>query len=131
MSLMLDTSVLINLERRERRTVGKIEDLQRKISFKPYTAFFNQFEFLIGIKEKSPKNREKAKRFLTSFEILHTTDRTSEIMSDLKYKYDKKGILISISDLIIASLAIENGMALVTSDEDFKHIEELRLEFIG
>ncbi len=130
MSLIFDTSILINLERREKRIVTKIEGLQQKTNFKSYTTFFNRFEFLVGIRERQPKNREKAKGFLTRFEIIHTSDRTPEIMSVLKSKYEQKGLAISIPDLIIASLAIENNMTLVTSDEDFRNIEELKLQFI-
>jgi predicted nucleic acid-binding protein len=36
-----------------------------------------------------------------------------------------KGV-ISLADLIIASIVIEKGMILVTSDKDFEKIEELR-----
>jgi predicted nucleic acid-binding protein len=131
MSLVFDTSVLVNLERREPKSVGIVEKLQQKAGFKPYTTFFNHFEFILGNKRKFVKNREKAENFLNRFEILHTTEETSKIMSDLKYNYDKKGITISIPDLIVASLAIENNMTLVTSDKDFQNIKELKLELIA
>ena len=47
-------------------------------------------------------------------------------MADLKYKYEKKGIVVPLADLIIASIAIENNAVLVTSDKDFEKIEELK-----
>ena len=68
--------------------------------------------------------------FINKFWVLNTTEETSKILSDLKFKYDKKGISISLADLIIASLAIENDMTLLTTDADFKRIEELKILFI-
>lgn len=130
MSLIFDTSVLVNLERREPKSVEIVEKLQQKIGFKPYTTFFNHFEFILGVKRKFKKNSEKVEGFLDKFEILHTTDETSRIMSDLKYNYDKRGITISIPDLVVASMAIENNMTLVTSDKGFQNIKELKLELI-
>lgn len=47
-------------------------------------------------------------------------------MADLKYKYEKKGIVIPLADLIIANIAIENNTVLVTSDKHFERPEELK-----
>ncbi|MBI2142325.1 PIN domain-containing protein [Candidatus Woesearchaeota archaeon] len=42
-----------------------------------------------------------------------------------KYKYDKKGIILSLADLIIASQVKETNMTLVTKDKIFERIEEI------
>jgi len=88
----------------------------------------NVFEYLIGI--QTTKRKSEATKILENFITINTTERTPEIMASIKSKYDKKGILFSLADLIIACLAIENGMTLLTSDADFKKIEELKVVFI-
>jgi predicted nucleic acid-binding protein len=69
-------------------------------------------------------------RLLENFNIINATQETPHIMTSLKLKYEKKGLQLSLSDLIIASLAVENDTALATPDSDFKRTEELNLYFI-
>ena len=64
--------------------------------------------------------------FLKKFNVLHTTNSSAEILSDLKIKYDKKGIALSLADLLSASIVIDNNLVLVTKDKDFERIEELK-----
>ena len=64
--------------------------------------------------------------FINKFIVLQTTRATSMILSSLKNKYDSLGVGISLSDLIITALCIENGMTLVTRDRDFEKIAELK-----
>jgi len=130
MVLVFDTSVLIALERKDDKVIAKLEDLSKTYALTPYTTFINVFEFLLGIKLKPPKNAKEAVAFVKRFDILHTTERTPELLADLKFKYDRKGLVLPLADLVIASLVIENDMVLVTNDKDFERIEELNKEVI-
>ena len=127
MTLLLDTSLLIDIERRFPPTIAKLKELSKTYPLPARITVVNEFEFLLGIQEKSPKNKEKAVAFLNNFTVLQTTKQTAGILTNLKHKYDKKGIVLSLADLLIASLAIENNRILVTKDHDFKEIEELRI----
>ena len=130
MSLVFDTSVLIALQRKDDQVIAKLEELSKTYALTPYTTFLNLFEFLLGIKLKPPRNAKESVAFVRRFDILNTTERTSELMADLKLKYDRKGLVLPIADLIITSLVIENDMVLVTRDRDFEKIEELHKEII-
>lgn len=130
MSLVFDTSVLIALQRKDDQVIAKLEELSKTYALTPYTTFLNIFEFLLGIKLKPPRNAKESVAFVRRFDILNTTESTSEIMADLKLKYDRKGMVLPIADLIITSLVIENDMVLVTRDRDFEKIEELHKEII-
>lgn len=126
MTLVLDTSILIELEKKNSFVIDKLRSF---ISLNPSPAkitFMNYFEFLFGLHQKSPKNKDKAIAFLNHFSVLQTTKSTAEILSDLKYKYDKKGIVLALSDLLIASLVMENNMTLISMDKDFEKIVELK-----
>lgn len=130
MSLVFDTSVLIALQRKDGQVIAKLEELSKTYALTPYTTFLNIFEFLLGMKLKPPRNAKESVAFVRRFDILNTTESTSEIMADLKLKYDRKGMVLPIADLIITSLVIENDMILVTRDRDFEKIEELHKEII-
>lgn len=71
------------------------------------------------------KNYDEKASFLNKFNMLRTTKRTAEILSDLKIKYDLHGKTFSLADLYIASQVIENNLVLITLDKDFSSIEEL------
>jgi len=129
MSLLLDTSILIRQQRGDAVIKKELELLSKRFPATPSITFINVFEYLIGISLWA-KRKTEAARFLENFNIINTTEMTPEIMTSLKLNYDKKGSQFSLADLIIASLAIENNMVLVTSDEDFTNIEKLKVQFI-
>lgn len=126
MSLVLDTSILINLEKGDKNTIKKLKELSKINDTPAVITFISYFEFLLGIKERNPKNKEKALAFLNRFAILKVNRETVNILSELKYNYDKKGLTLPLADFLIASQVIENNMVLVTADKDFEKIEELK-----
>lgn len=126
MTLILDTSILIDIEKEEKNTINKIKDITKNDPVPANITFINYFEFIHGIREKSPKNKEISLMFIEEFHCLQTTKKTSRILSDLKYKYENLGKSFYLADLIIASQAIENNMTLVTKDRQFNEIEELK-----
>lgn len=125
MMLVFDTSILIALEKEDTSIIKKIAELSRIYTEPPQTAFISYYEFLFGIKNRSPKNKLKALEFLKNFNCLDATAKTAEILADLKSKYDAKGISINLADLIIASQVKENNMILITKDKTFEKIEDI------
>ena len=130
MTLVIDTSVLIDLERRLPSTILKFKDLSIKYPSPAKITFVNEFEFKFGVRNKNINNKKEALAFLNNFVTLQTTSKTSSLLSELKDKYERKGLLLPLAELLIAALVIENSMTLVTKDKDFEKIEELGLEFI-
>ena len=126
MTLLFDTSVLIALEKRDKEIITKLEEL-KKIHYMPAnTTFVNYFEFYFGLLSKAVENRQPMIEFLNKFNCLKASAKTAEILAELKYKYDKKGLALPLADLIIASHAIENNMLLVSRDKDFEKIDEVK-----
>lgn len=125
MNLIFDTSILIELERRNRVIIDKIRVYVETYPSPANITFINYFEFYHGLKNKDIKNKEKAMSFINKFHILKITKKTAEILSELKKEYDDKGEMLPLADLLIASQVIENDCILVTLDKDFKRIEEL------
>lgn len=128
--LLLDTSILIRQQKGDVIVRKSLSSLSKHFPAKPSVAFINIFEYFMGIKQLT-KRKNEAIKFLENFDIINTTENTAEVMASLRFKYDNVGIHLSLADLIIASLAIENNMTLVTSDKDFQNIKELKLELIA
>ncbi|MBS3066332.1 PIN domain-containing protein [Candidatus Pacearchaeota archaeon] len=126
MTLALDTSILIELERRNPIIIKKMKELSELDYLPPYLPFISYYEFLRGLKIKGSKNYEKKLAFLNKFNTLKTSKKTAEILADLKIKYDKQGITLPLADFLITSQVIENNLTLVTMDRDFEKIESLK-----
>lgn len=127
--LLLDTSILIRLQKGDSAVKKRLDTLSKRFPTTPSITFMNMFEYLVGI-ELWTKRKNEALKFLENLDIINTTEKTAKIMASLKLKYDKTGSQFSLADLIIAGLAIENNIILVTSDKDFQNIKELKLELI-
>jgi len=127
MKFIIDTSILADLEKGETAVSKRLLAVTGNLDLSAYNiTFVNLFEFLFGIKLRSPKNQQIALEFIDKFWVLHTSNETSKILANLRFKYDKKGIVLSLADFIIAALAIENDLTLVTRDTDFEKITELK-----
>lgn len=121
MILVLDTSIVIDLDNRVRNIEEKLVSLRFAYPDVPKISWMTYFEFIWGLRKKQPHNKLKSLAFIENFDLLQTTKTTANILSVLKEKYGS----LSFSDLFIAAQVIENNMLLVTHDQDFEAISEL------
>lgn len=126
MSLAFDTSILIDIEKRDQKTIKALKELSEKYPLPPQLPFISYFEFLFGLKLRKPKRYEEILSFLNRFNVLQTTNKSASILADLKIKYNNLGITLNLSDLLIASQVLENQLILVTKDKDFDKIKEIK-----
>ena len=126
MSLVFDTSILIAIERGDKEAILTLEKLKKIHPLPAQLPFIGYYEFLKGLKIGKPKKMEELMEFLKSFNVIQITNNTADILSDLKIRYDKLRISLSLADLLIASQVIENRLVLVTKDKDFEKIKELK-----
>ncbi|MBI4918344.1 type II toxin-antitoxin system VapC family toxin [archaeon] len=126
MILAFDTSILIEIERKNNLMIDKLKELVKLYPLPAQIPFMSYFEFYNGLSEKNVKNKNKSLLFVKKFKVIQTTDKTAEILSDLKSTCEKKGLSLPLADLMIASQAIENNFVLITLDADFNKIVELK-----
>ena len=120
MHLVLDSSIVIELERENEEIMNKIEELKIKYPAQPRISFMTYFEVLEGIDHKSEKNKAKAKLFIELIEVIQTTKVTAYNLVILRKNYE-----LPLSDLIIAAHVWESKGILVTRDKDFERINEI------
>jgi len=125
MSLVFDTSVLIELERKNDFIIDRIRELSKSYNSPAQLSFISYYEFIRGLKIRKPKDYEKKFAFANKFNVLKTSKKTAEILADLRIKYERTGFSLPLADLLIAAQVIENNLVLVSLDKDFERIEEI------
>jgi tRNA(fMet)-specific endonuclease VapC len=96
-----------------------------------YMSIFVLCELFTGFKggDKEQQNKENIYLFLRKplVNVLDATIETAEIFGLIKNNLKIKGIPIPINDIWVAAHAIETGSILITYDDHFKNIENIRL----
>ncbi len=127
MNFLLDTSILIELENNNVLVIKELEKI--RISTSPgklYISIFSYSEYYSVVINKSEKNKTKLMEKLDEYSLLNTTKRTAIIFSELQHLLRRNGKTIPHFDLFIAALAIENDMMLITGDNHFKDLPQLK-----
>ncbi len=126
MTLVFDTSILVDIEKGDEKVIRRVEELSKIYKVHAQIAFISYYEFLRGLKIGKPKRYKELLEFVNNFNVIKITKKTADILSDLKIKYDNLGITLNLSDLLIASQVLENQLILVTKDKNFDKIKEIK-----
>ncbi len=126
MDYVLDTNVLIEIERGNPDIIAEL-----KRQFTDEDVFFiaapSYAEFYYGVLERYGKAAEDCLKNLDGHDILNTSKNSSRLFAELKYGLKKKGALIPSIDLFIASITLDAGMALITTDNHYTRIADLKV----
>ena len=117
--IILDSSAIINLL----RGTEKGKTIKNALKNENYaTTAFCVHEVLIGSEEK-----EALMSFFKSISVLSFDAEASFKSIEIENTLRKKGKLIGKIDLFIASICVVHNMQLMTTDNDFKNIPDLKL----
>ena len=125
--IVLDTNILIEFEAHNVELIKFLQNLTKKFPSRPYITSANYSEFIYGFIKESPKKQEKAIEFLEDYKLLNTSKNSSRLLAKIKYELEKKGKMIPIFDVLIASIVMDKKAMLITFDEHFKNIEGLEV----
>lgn len=90
-----------------------------------HISIITYYEILGGLKFKNAgKQIVEFETFVINNTIIHISEDSANISSDIYADLRKRGITIGTSDILIAGIAIENDLTLVTNNE--KHYEPIR-----
>lgn len=83
------------------------------------------YEICAGLKYKDAiKQLDQFEEFIAVQNLILVSESSARIASDIYAELRKSGITIGTSDLLIAGIAIENGLTLITNNE--KHYVPIR-----
>ena len=119
--ILLDTNILIEILKGDRRTIEKVESLNERAAISAISAM----ELYFGARDKA--EMRKLERFVSLFEIIHLNYEISTLAMKLIQKYAKSHTL-DIPDGLIAATALTQRCRLFTYNrKDFRYIEGLML----
>ncbi len=127
MGYLIDTNVLIEIEYDNKEIIQQIEEFQRVNKDNLFISIFTFSEFYYGILRKSPKNKEKLVERLNDFGLINTSKKSGIIFCEILSQLKDAGKIIPQFDAFIAALAIENDLTLITLDEHFKLVPNLKV----
>ena len=122
--MVLDTNVLIEIERENKAIVEEIMLLTQEYGEDAFIASPSYSEFLFGVLVAN-KDKRMALEFISEYSLLNTSKNSSILFSEIKNRLSKTGKMVSNFDILIASICIAEGKTLVTMDEDFTKIQGL------
>ena len=126
--LIFDTSVIIDIERKDQKTIEQLKEIKQKYQSPGFLSFISYFELLEGLKKQNLEDSE-AREFIENFKVLKASKKTAIELADLKIRSEKDGNKIPLADLLIAAQAKENDFVVVTKDDHFNNID-VKTEFI-
>ena len=126
MKYVIDTSILIEIENGNKEIINTILEMKKTPFSELYITIFTFCEFYYGAMEKSLENKEKVKQRLLQYEILNTSVETASRFCELFSALKKKGKSLPQFDTFIAAITIEQQGVLITGDNDFAQIPNLK-----
>jgi len=121
---LLDTNTVISFMRKDKKTVEAIQELGEV--FIPVTVVGELYygAYKSGKKKENLKNISELLKIIS---VLENNVETARIYGDLKNKLKEKGRPIPENDIWIASIAKQYKLTVMTADQHFEAIENLKL----
>ena len=115
-TLLLDTSVIIDAINEKKNRRQFLRDLVQQGNVLACCPI-NVTEIYAGMR---PKEEVQTTRFLTSLDYYPITFPVARLAGELKRGFGKKGITLSVTDSVIAAVAIQYRLSLITDNiKDF------------
>lgn len=129
MKYLLDTNTCIrHLNRRSESIIRKLASL---VPEDIAVCSVVKAELFYGARKSNQPERTLARQqlFLNRFTSLPFDDRATEIYGSVRVQLEARGTPISPNDLMIAAIAVANGLILVTNNvREFSRVEGLQLD---
>lgn len=121
--VLVDTTIWISFFREKTKSGDPLEILLMGNAV--WTCGIVIFEVLQGIKSEGEKARVLS--LLTDLPYIEMTKSLWQRASEFSWSLKKKGLNLPLSDILIATIAIENDMSVYTLDNHFAQIPNLKL----
>lgn len=128
MNVVIDSDILIYFLKGQPEIVSRLSAHPIENIF---TTRINVTELLYGAYNSSKigQNLNKVNAFLGNFQVLEFDEKASVVFAQEKARLKQNGVPIADMDLMIASIAIANDIALVTNSfRHFGRIKNLKIE---
>ncbi|MBI4681265.1 MAG: PIN domain-containing protein [Nitrospirae bacterium] len=121
--VLADTSIWIEFFKPASATGKKLESLLIKNSV--WTCGIVLFELLQGV--RSDAEKKQISEALSDLKYLEISKPLWMKSADISASLKKKGLTLPLSDIFIASIAIENNLSVFTLDKHFEQIPGVKI----
>jgi predicted nucleic acid-binding protein len=121
--ILVDTTIWIEFFRGKPKIADHLEMLLMENAV--WTCGVVVFEVFQGIKSEGEKN--KILSVLASLPYVEMTKKLWQSAAELSILLKKNGVILPLSDIFIAAVAIEKDLSIYTLDHQFTQIPNLKL----
>jgi len=126
---LVDTDILSFYFRGDQKVLGKFNNYLKEFDV-INISIITYYEILGGLKfKKAEKQIKEFEEFVNNNTIIHISEESAKISGDIYADLRLKGITIGTSDILIAGIALENELTLITNNEKhYDPIQGLKIE---
>jgi tRNA(fMet)-specific endonuclease VapC len=126
---LIDTDILSFYFKGDSKVVAKFNDYLKEFDV-INVSIITYYEILGGLKfKKADRQIKEFEEFVSNNTIIHISEQSAKLSGDIYADLRQKGITIGTSDILIAGIAIENELTLVTNNErHYESIKGLKIE---
>ena len=126
---LVDTDILSFYFKGDSKVVAKFNDYLKEFDV-INISIITHYEILGGLKfKKADRQIKEFEEFVSNNTIIHISEQSAKLSGDIYADLRQKGITIGTSDILIAGIAIENELTLVTNNErHYESIKGLKIE---
>ena len=126
---LVDTDILSFYFKGDSKVVEKFNDYLKEFDV-INISIITYYEILGGLRfKKAEKQIKEFEEFVNNNTIIHISEESAKISGDIYADLRQKGITIGTSDILIAGIAIENELTLITNNEKhYDSIQGLKIE---
>ncbi len=121
---IIDTDILSFYFKGEERVVMRFGEYLKEFD-QVNISILTCYEIIAGLKfKKAGRQLQDFEGFINDNNIINISEESAKISGDIYADLSLRGITIGTSDILIAGIAIENGLTLITNNE--KHYESIQ-----
>ncbi len=121
---LIDTDILSFYFKGDEKVIQRFNEYLKEFD-QINTSIVTYYEILGGLKfKKAEKKIHDFEEFIKNNNLIHISEESAKIASEIYADLRQQGITIGTSDILIAGVAMENGLTLITNNE--KHFEPIR-----
>jgi tRNA(fMet)-specific endonuclease VapC len=126
---LVDTDILSFYFKGDSKVVAKFNDYLKEFDV-INISIITYYEILGGLKfKKAERQIKEFEEFVSNNTIIHISEQSANLSGDIYADLRQTGITIGTSDILIAGIAIENELTLVTNNErHYESIKGLKIE---
>jgi tRNA(fMet)-specific endonuclease VapC len=121
---IIDTDILSFYFKGDERVVARFVEYLKEFD-QVNISIVTYYEIIAGLKfKKAERQLQEFEDFVNDNNIINISEESAKISGDIYADLRQRGITIGTSDILIAGIAMENGLTLITNNE--KHYEAIQ-----